>query len=100
MLLTNLPNELLSNIALQLDGLTEQLDLRQLALVCRALRPIAQEALLRSPAFRYQYDDIIRSRIILFARTLAKRPDIAQKVKQLTIRLTLIQTCKDWLLGS
>jgi hypothetical protein len=93
----DLPNELLLNIAdrLRHDGLMSRTysrkhkDLRQLALTCRQLLPIAQDALY-SDAFIGTTRSAQNgpTRIARFARTLLKRPDLASKVKVLRLKTT------------
>ena len=48
-----LPDELLLEIASHFHGRYQNTNLVNFALVCRRLRPIAQEALLCNPCFKY-----------------------------------------------
>jgi hypothetical protein len=75
--LNNIPNELLG----QIGGYLDQGSLYSLALVCRHTKEPAYESLYQS----YTNLDIEKP-IVLFLRTIARRPDLAGKVKSITVR--------------
>lgn len=87
-----LPNELILQIAFNLEDRPQSL--HSLSLVCRALRPIAQEALYTSPSLpcptQKSRSQIIpseksQSKVFQFLSTLLSRKDFAARVKQLEI---------------
>ncbi|KAH6865165.1 hypothetical protein BKA58DRAFT_462803 [Alternaria rosae] len=84
--LYGLPDELLLAVVncLRDDTNNRYRDLNRLALTCRKLRPIAQEVF---------YTDIstnptLKRGLARLARTLLQRPDLANRVRKLSIKLT------------
>ena len=74
--LENLPDELLLDVALRL----QPPDLKDLALIARKFRDIAQEALHTSINLMTYYQSLPE-----LLRTVVKRPDLAKKVRSLQI---------------
>ncbi|KAF2649628.1 hypothetical protein K491DRAFT_783188 [Lophiostoma macrostomum CBS 122681] len=75
--LDNIPNELLD----QIGGYLDQCSLHSLTLVCRHTKQSAYEQLYQS------YTNLsVEKPIILFLRTIAYNPDLAAKVKSVTVR--------------
>ena len=103
----DIPNELQHRIAeeIALDngpGFSPATDLRNLALTCRQLRPVAQERLVRAPKlFNYIKDHSAEGRsnrpnhhrLLKFVRTLLERPDLASKVCELSFRVCTQSVC-------
>jgi hypothetical protein len=92
--LLDLPAELLLNIATRLrhhgpksNTLESYRNLRQLALTCRQLLPIAQDALYnRAVAGKSNITSRGPTRIARLAHTLLERPDLATRVKTLHLK--------------
>jgi hypothetical protein len=82
--LYTLPNKLLLNVAKFLD----KPDLLKLALTCRKFTSIAQDVLYDAPELQDYYSTPITTtiqRIRDLGRTLLRRPDLARKVRELTV---------------
>lgn len=76
--LGSMPVELI----LETAACLEPPDLKRLCLVCETVTPVVQDVLYRSVAFVHSYNPFS---LLFFLRTILERPDLANKVRSLTI---------------
>jgi hypothetical protein len=88
-----LPDELLLQIAAQLDGPSFVKDLCSLALTSRVLNRVTQDLMYAAPCVEYsrclRWNDLSKLEpSTLLARTMTERPSLARKMKRLAFKIT------------